>query len=722
MKALIKGIISLLVAGLLLFTIAIVGILVFVDPNDYRPELEILAAEQGIHLEMEGNIGWQFFPSLSLNINQVAVANSSAPEKPIASIGSLTASVRVLPLLKRQIQIAAIRLNDAEVMLEINDTGRGNWEDLIDGLANAPDDHSANNKQTLPQQHEAEPQESSSNLKLDLKALDISRAKLVYTDAQAKQTFSVENLNLSSKRLNLANRPFPLSLELDLKSSELAEAMNISWSGEFTINAAADQLKLSNGLLSIKSAGPANAQMVVDLNASASRQGAWQYHAGFELQKLNIKQWLTALNIDTPETANPSALKQFSLKGQLNGGAISATLEPLSIALDNTTFTGNARFKDLNTGAFSLQLEGDKIRLDDYLPPETAEAAETTNTDKTSTPETNKIAQTPTGNSEPLLPLDSLKALNFDATVQLQNLEVMDLTLSSINLKAKAKQGLITLETLHADFYEGDIDIQAQLNAQGKTAKINQTLDIKSVQIEKLLAALSPPGNEKKSSTTFSGSINAQLTAETQGNTTEEFTKALLADLSLNTKELKLSPLNLEQSFCEAASLLSRDSQTSTSANGTTEPTQWPAFTQLQDLNGSLTIRDQRLAINTLTAGLENLLLSTEGFVDLKKNRYQLTLPMTLQGESSSDDGCRIKNKFVRNRELSFMKCEGPFQPLNAKKDCGLDEKAMSELLTQYAKYKGKEKIAGQKDKLINKAKEKFGEDAGRLLDSLFKR
>ena len=130
----------------------------------------------------------------------------------------------------------------------------------------------------------------------------------------------------------------------------------------------------------------------------------------------------------------------------------------------------------------------------------------------------------------------------------------------------------------------------------------------------------------------------------------------------------------------------------------------------------------QRLTINSATAGIENFEIGTLGYVDLKQQHYSLQLPMTLKSKVSSDTGCRIKSAFVRNRELSLVKCEGALDPLDTAKACGLDKRALRETFKDLVDYKAKKKLNIKKDRLLEKANEKFGEGAADLLRNLLNR
>jgi len=95
---------------------------------------------------------------------------------------------------------------------------------------------------------------------------------------------------------------------------------------------------------------------------------------------------------------------------------------------------------------------------------------------------------------------------------------------------------------------------------------------------------------------------------------------------------------------------------------------------------------------------------------------------MILKNEFSSDTGCQIKSAFVRNRELSLVKCEGSIEPFDTAQACGLDKREFRNILKDLANYQAKKKLSTKTDRLLEKANDKFGKGAADLLKELFKR
>src|SRR5471032_280967 len=131
MKAFGK-ILGLSILGLLLIIVALGFALTHLfDPNDYKDEIRQLARDKAhIELTLNGDIGWSLFPWLGLELHDASVATLITPTKPFADLQMLGLSVRVLPLLRREVQMSDVRVEGLNLMFSRDETGHGNWQDI----------------------------------------------------------------------------------------------------------------------------------------------------------------------------------------------------------------------------------------------------------------------------------------------------------------------------------------------------------------------------------------------------------------------------------------------------------------------------------------------------------------------------------------------------------------------------------------------------------------
>jgi len=106
------------VLALLFLLIVGIGILVWwVDLNDYKQEIEQLAAKQNVILKIEGNLGWSFYPNLGIDSGKLSVKppmdNLAAP----VTFEKLRVGLQILPLLNKEIKTSTVQVSGGEMSL-----------------------------------------------------------------------------------------------------------------------------------------------------------------------------------------------------------------------------------------------------------------------------------------------------------------------------------------------------------------------------------------------------------------------------------------------------------------------------------------------------------------------------------------------------------------------------------------------------------------------------
>jgi AsmA protein len=118
-----------------LVVIAAIALWLTFDPNDYKGYIADWVTERtGREFVIEDDLELTFFPWLGVTTGNIRLGNASGfGDDPFASIDGATVSVRLLPLLKRQVEIGTVRLDGLELNLAVDAQGTTNWSDLIGG-------------------------------------------------------------------------------------------------------------------------------------------------------------------------------------------------------------------------------------------------------------------------------------------------------------------------------------------------------------------------------------------------------------------------------------------------------------------------------------------------------------------------------------------------------------------------------------------------------------
>jgi AsmA protein len=113
--------------------VAAIALWLTFDPNDYKSYLADWVGERtGRELVIEDDLELTFFPWLGVTTGNIRLGNAPGfGGEPFASIDRTTVSVRLLPLLRRQVEIGTVRLDGFELNLATDADGRNNWSDFV---------------------------------------------------------------------------------------------------------------------------------------------------------------------------------------------------------------------------------------------------------------------------------------------------------------------------------------------------------------------------------------------------------------------------------------------------------------------------------------------------------------------------------------------------------------------------------------------------------------
>ncbi|WP_346838040.1 AsmA family protein [Microbulbifer sp. SAOS-129_SWC] len=671
-----RTLIALLVIVLLLAG-AVAWLLAGLDVNQYKPQLEQLAAKQGIALKLDGDIGWQLWPNIALKLEGVQLAPLPQPEQPLVRADKVAVGVAVMPLLKRHIEAKEIVLLGPQIDLSVDKNGRGNWELLSDAME-AKKKQAAGEppKLKVPAQSAEKP---AQQLHLALEKLRIEDGQLRYRDASNNSEYRVDKLSVAADNLEPGGEPGHVRASAEISGSALKQPVDLDLDSTLALDEGLNGLRLQPAKLKLTS-GEAAAEL--NLRGHVRRSAAekpWQVQMNIKAQAKPLRPWLAVTGTELV-TQSAEALNQFKLETSVEGSERKLDLTPLQLTLDNTTFAGSAQLRNGDMPGIDLTLRGGAMVLDDYLPPPAPEAAEAA-----------KPEQTPSAKPTPL-PLTAMRGFEANLDLSLQQLRAVDLQLDRPQLQLTVDNGLYQLQKLSADLYGGQLNTNGKFNARAQSAQAELSGGLADVEISKVQQALFPSDRVK-----VSGRTTVNWAARTSGRDTAELQKKLRAAVQLSSKKLSLAPFNLEKGMCQLVSY----------AEKTPLPERdWPASTRLQDVRANITIEGDQVKVQEILAGVENIALTGDGTVDLKKADFDFALGLALTGERTSADGCSVKNDRWRNRPLP-LRCKDSFKDAGAA-SCKPDSRRLDDLVRDELKYKAKKKYGGKVKKKVEELKDKL--------------
>lgn len=678
-----------------LILVAILALVLLFDLNMLKPRIEAAAREQGISLQIGGDLGWTFWPSVGVTVEDIRVAGLEAPDQLIAQLKQASLLVALTPLFSGDIQVHHVRVDGAVINLAVDKQGTGNWEALTaDKPTAAPTETGTAGEPSTAQRPSVDgtPTETQ-KLKLAIERVSLLNSSLSYRDEQSGQIIVVDDIQLDIRQFNLQGQPFDMSLALKTTVSDDAQPANpatmiaLELANRARLSPDFEQLQLSSGelKLTINSKGSVTARYSVNVE---DLQENLRFSGDLKVPAFNAKALLSAMGSEL-KTVEKNALTAVALDAHFVGDKTHMTLEPLKIHLDKTTIEGRLAVADFETGAIQVALNGDQINIDEYL--------------AQPVPET-QAAASAAGSDEILIPLDTVRGLDLEARAGFAKVTVANMPLENIQLRLNAKNGLVNVQQADARLYDGSITNTGSLDGRGDTAAIRFDSKINGVQLAPAMKDLALDEKIK-----FSGAINANATGNLRGVTMNQLMDSLVAEANIAGDEVRFSPLNIEQKFCQLVNLV----------NQVDDPQGvWENFTEMRQLSGKITMAQRVVNVESFNAGVHQLVLGTQGKINLHNDEYDFILPLKLLEEETSENGCRVAGNYWINRSLSLLRCKGSLASLNPVQDCRPDSKGLASLTKDFAEYKIREKHGDK----IDAAEQRLDEKKQELLNKLDKK
>ncbi len=723
---------GLVFLGLMLLIVALGFALTHLfDPNDYKDEIRQLARDKAnLELQLKGPIGWSLFPWLGIELHDVSLASSASPQQPFADLQMLGLSVRVLPLLRREVQMSEIRVDGLNLDLQRDQQGQGNWETIgrPAGSKAAPASSTAPAAASSTATPEARP------LQLDIDNLLVRNARISYADARSGAQYTLENLQLQTGAIREGS-PIPFKLSTGLSSTQPVLRARAELAASLRFDRLLRRYQLEDAQLSGEVSGEplkgktltfaSQGQLLLDqaagvaewngLKLSANQlraigeiklydlDSAPRLNGGLSIAQLNLREFLDRVGISLPASADPASLSHFELVTRLGGSPSSLALEDLKLKLDDSNISGRLEVADFSRQALRAQLKIDRLDLDRYLAPASKDstprdtevkASLSSAGDKGST----ALPKAPTQHAwsdAPLVPVERLRRLDLQVELNLGGFTLKQLRFENTDLQATAKDGLLDISELRGDLLEGSFSSHSRLDARSDIPLLDSQLSLKNVPIEALLQASGKPSP-----------LNGQLELETQLHSAGISERALIDALDGSARFQLLNGVlldaNLEQQLCTGIATLNRKTLASTPRDRNTP---------FEQLDGSLVIHNGVASNPDLKVRLPGLAVSGNGDLDLRVLGMDYRLGITIEGDKRAmpDPACQVSKQFV-GIEWPLL-CRGPLE-LGAKA-CRLDKDRLNKVAG---------KIVGEKlgDKIDEKLGDKVSPELKDALKGLF--
>lgn len=209
MRTLIKIIAAIVIVAIA----ALIAIPFLIDPNDYKDEIsQQVEKATGRQLTIQGDIGLSVFPWVALQLGQLSLSNAEGFEADhFASVNAAQIRIKLMPLLKREVEMDTIVLDGLMLNLETNEVGLTNWDDLTQSVEVEVEAETA-------QSPGAKEDATQTLAALSIAGVKLTNANILWSDASKDENYQIRNLNLDTDAI-VPGDPADLKLNFDLISA-----------------------------------------------------------------------------------------------------------------------------------------------------------------------------------------------------------------------------------------------------------------------------------------------------------------------------------------------------------------------------------------------------------------------------------------------------------------------------------------------------------------------
>ncbi len=254
-------------------------------------------------------------------------------------------------------------------------------------------------------------------------------------------------------------------LPIDLNLGLFGEPLNAPANVHFYTNAEVD-IEDENIMFNDVSLTVLDMMLTGKFNISDYQDDA-EISGEFDLESFNPREVLSALTIDLPATRDPQVLQQLAFSTSLDATTNSLELNRFIVELDNTLITGSLSAANFDQPDIEFDVDINTIDVDRYLSPEQGDTAAVTEAD-----------------NEPSF--STLQTLDLDGQLAIDTLRISGLQMSEVLLGINANQGLISMDPIRADIYQGSFTGAADININTAQPQFSLQSTLQDIDIEPL--------------------------------------------------------------------------------------------------------------------------------------------------------------------------------------------------------------------------------------------
>lgn len=515
MKRFIKYGVLPIVTFLFLLSATIMVLPVVINVQKFIPEIEEkLSAVTGRSLSIGSNLGLSFFPWLSISFSDLKIDNPKGYlSDGFIKIESFEARIKLLPLLKKEVEISRFIIGGLEVNLEKRSDGKVNWDFSSEdgGGTSSAVSSSAIAEWALPE-----------GLTVGLFA--VTDGTVLWSDRTHNSHHRLNDLMLVLNDVTL-NDPVAVEFKASIEGKSLAAEGTLGPLGK----------QPGEGVLPVDLAVSLNNTYTGQINGTfIDLVENFGYELDLHVPSFAVRELFTSLAMEFPFiTADPTAFEVVEIDIAVKGDKEKVILPKGTIKIDETLIDIIFEVKDFDHLDLGFALDIDRLNLDRYLPPDTVN---------------NNERNSPIQSDLWMKDYSTFRKINLAGTIKVKDLAVGGGTVNDLRANLRGADGIFAIDPSSFVVYQGRAESTLTVDLQSDIPQT--TLELKAEGIQAL-----PLLQNFLAQDFMSGTVDTDVRLLFSGNGAEAIRTSLYADGTLRVKDGTLEGIDMVKPIRNIAAL-----------------------------------------------------------------------------------------------------------------------------------------------------------------------
>lgn len=326
---------KIFIAIVILIVASLAALPFIIDPNDYKAEISNQVEKvTGRTLTLQGDIELSVFPWIALELGPLSLSNAEGfKAESFAQVEAAEIRIKLLPLLKKQLEMDTVVLDGLVLNLETDKSGKTNWDDFT----------AAKKKEPAAEKPSTSEKTSAPALAaVSIAGVKLTNANILWSDAAKGENYQLRSLNLNTDPL-VPGEPTAVEMDFDLISAKPEVKAHIGLDTHVTVDLENQQYALTDLNFTTLAQGKAlpvtqaDVALQANINADMVKQLVDINDLALKLKANNDKQSVDAKltgQISSHLGTQQTQIKDLNLTADLKDPALSEQAVQLKVSSD----------------------------------------------------------------------------------------------------------------------------------------------------------------------------------------------------------------------------------------------------------------------------------------------------------------------------------------------------------------------------------------------------